>query len=316
MNRRDFLATSAVVGFGAMTELQANQESKYAPAGPITLYYEIKVAKPELKTLVNTLSQKAKELISKGMLSFSMKQMVGDSTMVKNYPERYKGMLASSYEDGANEGTLPYFYTLFFRFSSFKDMQKSGVREWFTSTLSQHFHAYKPTKNGAKKLPLKMAYYEGVFQTIVAGDMNKIYKTDSEIEEFFKLNTEKENKELITVENHVSINDNTLVPFEKMVSKLLNTAQTTYQPSTNKNNGLAGSVDNRYYKRAVTTEILRNAFANGDERNYIMHGTWESVWDHENSHLDPRFKMAAAPVGSFVTSGPVEPFYKTQLFLN
>jgi hypothetical protein len=44
-----------------------------------------------------------------------------------------------------------------------------------------------------------------------------------------------------------------------------------------------------------------------------MHGVWESYWDHENSHLDQRFKKAAAPVGSYVVKGPVEPFYKTIL---
>jgi len=316
MNRRDFLAVSAVVGFGSLTQLQAAQTTKQLPKGPVTLYYEIRVAKPEVKALQTVLENQAKALKAKGLLSFTMKQMVGDSTMVKNYPERYKGMLASAYKDGSNEGTLPYFYALFFRFGTYDKMVSSGMTAWFASEASNYLHAYKPTPSGAQKLPLKMAYYEGVFETVVAGDMHKIYRTDSEIRQFLKGGTEKSMPGLITVENHVTINDATLPMFEEKVSNLLKTAQNTYQPASAKENGLPGSADNRDYRRAVTTEILRNVFANGAERNYIMHGTWESVWDHENSHLDPRFKMAAGPVGALVIAGPVEPFYETALFVN
>ena len=316
MNRRNFLAVTAAVGFGSLTELQASEKKLRVPSGAVTLYYEIRVAKPEVKALHNLLKTEAARLKEKGLLSFSMKQMVGDSTMVKNYPENYKGILASSYEDGANEGTLPYFYALFFRFESYAGMQASNVQAWFRDKAGSHFHAYKPTPEGAVKLPLKMDYYEGVFQTVIAGDMHRIYKSEAEIKTFLKNAAEKKMPDLITVENHVYIKESSLTMFESKVSQLLETAQTTYQPQERKENGLPGSADNRYYKRAVTTEILRNAFAKGDQRDYIMHGTWESVWDHENSHLDPRFKMAAGPVGSFVISGPVEPFYKTSLFVN
>ncbi len=44
-----------------------------------------------------------------------------------------------------------------------------------------------------------------------------------------------------------------------------------------------------------------------------MHGVWESVWDHENSHLDARMQEAFGPVGAGVEVGPVEPFYLTRL---
>ncbi len=37
------------------------------------------------------------------------------------------------------------------------------------------------------------------------------------------------------------------------------------------------------------------------------------VWDHENSHLGPRFKAAAGPVRAMVDIRPVEPFYTTQM---
>jgi hypothetical protein len=43
-----------------------------------------------------------------------------------------------------------------------------------------------------------------------------------------------------------------------------------------------------------------------------MHGVWESVWDHENSHLDIRFMQSSTPVGAYVVAGPVEPFYATE----
>ncbi|MGC9351889.1 MAG: twin-arginine translocation signal domain-containing protein, partial [Sulfurovum sp.] len=41
------------------------------------------------------------------------------------------------------------------------------------------------------------------------------------------------------------------------------------------------------------------------------HGVWENMYDHENSHLDQRFMASAGPVGAYVVSGPVEPFYDT-----
>ncbi|SCC93359.1 Permease (modular protein) [Thiomonas sp. X19] len=50
---------------------------------------------------------------------------------------------------------------------------------------------------------------------------------------------------------------------------------------------------------AKSAEILRKLQPDSDLRayTYIMHGIWESVWDHENSHIDPHFKTSAAPVG-------------------
>jgi len=43
-----------------------------------------------------------------------------------------------------------------------------------------------------------------------------------------------------------------------------------------------------YYRKAVTTEILQNLAVEGDTRSYLMHGVWESVWDHENSAIAAR----------------------------
>lgn len=308
MNRRNFISASVLAGFTGITALHAAEtEERPLPAGPVTLYYEIRVAGPEREAVTALLREKAAALAPEGLLRFTMKQTVGDSTMVKNYPESYKGVLASAYKEGAEKGTLPYFYALFFRFETFGHLTRCDLREWFAETAVKHLHAYKPTPGGPVKTPMAMHYYEGIFETVIAGDAHGIYKTDEAIRAFLKRTQEG----AVTVANHVTIAETTRLPFETAIASLLETAQQTYRPSDRENDGLPGSRDNRHYRRAVTTEILRNAFAGGGERNYLMHGSWQSVWDHENSHLDPRFKMAAGPVGSFVIAGPVEPFYET-----
>jgi len=106
------------------------------------------------------------------------------------------------------------------------------------------------------------------------------------------------------------IKDANLDDFNRKVKGLLTIAQNTYRPDDGSGNGIAGTLDvnNTDYRKAVTTEILQNAFADGDLRAYIMHGVWESVPDHENSHIDVRFQQAAGPVGAYVVVGPVEPF--------
>jgi len=61
---------------------------------------------------------------------------------------------------------------------------------------------------------------------------------------------------------------------------------------------------------------MQNAYANGSTRDYLFHGVWKSVADHENSHVDPRFMKAAGPVGAYVVAGPWEPFYQTMIVHN
>lgn len=120
-------------------------------------------------------------------------------------------------------------------------------------------------------------------------------------------------RETVTVENHVMIYDTDRADWEPKVVTLLEVAQDTYQPKDTPNGvGEAGGRDNRLYRKALTTEILRNAHPDGDLRAYLLHGVWESVWDHENSPIDPRFLTAAGPVGAAVVVGPVEPFYLTR----
>jgi hypothetical protein len=54
--------------------------------------------------------------------------MTGDSTMVKNYPEAYKGVLATADADAVAAHSLPYFYSLFVcalfvRFADYASLQ-------------------------------------------------------------------------------------------------------------------------------------------------------------------------------------------------
>lgn len=252
-----------------------------------------------------------------GYLSISFKQMTGESTMVKNYPNDKKGVLDRGYIGNTK---VPNFYSLFVRFDSYDNMVASGVQTWFQENIVPSLFAYKVENGAPVKTPVALEYYQGVFVTVAAGDRNAIYTEQANIVNFLKnqadeINgTDVANAPLVTVENHVMIKDANLVDFNTKVKNLLTTAQQTYMPLDEATGiGTAGTLDvnNTDYRKAVTTEILQNAFADGDLRAYIMHGVWESVADHENSHIDSRFQQAAGPVGAYVVVGPVEPFYDT-----
>ncbi|MGC8713434.1 MAG: hypothetical protein ACP5RH_13685 [Leptodesmis sp.] len=320
VNRRYFLSASAVLtamGFAATPQARAAKIQHPAPAGAITFYAEIRVAEPENAALLKNIEAQAQSLQdASGFLSLSVKQMTGDSTMVKNYPEPYKGTLATAYADAVAAHSLPYFYSLFVRFADYASLQSAQVDRWFDRVIVPHLHAYAMTPEGPQKTSMMLEPYRGLYQTVVAGDRTAIYRQSDEILAFLRRPVDLPERHYITVANHVLIQDVMLQPFEAKTADLLAIAQQTYQPTNASNGiGLPGAADNRYYRKAVSTEILRNAFPDGDLRAYLMHGVWESVWDHENSHLDPRFKQTAAPVGAMVVSGPVEPFYETRIVL-
>ncbi|WP_029408527.1 hypothetical protein [Thiomicrorhabdus sp. Milos-T2] len=319
MNRREFLGFTGLLASAGFTSLASanevlNQQESSDFSGVASDYFEFRIAGPEIKNMMHELKlleSKLKE--NSGFLSLSLKQMVGDSTMVKNYPSDLKGVLSSAYEDGAKEGSLPFFYSLFVRFESQKQLQKAQIVNWFNNNIQPLMHAYKPTKNGPVKTPIAMAYYHGVFQTILVGNRKGIYAEQNDIKNFLKSAQDSPEENRITVANHVMIHDKNLDAFEKRVTPLLKVAQQTFQPKDDVNQlGLAATKDNNYYRKAMTTEIMRKAIPDGDLRAYLMHGVWESVLDHENSHLDRRFKESAGPVGAMVAVGPVEPFYKTR----
>jgi hypothetical protein len=285
------------------------------PEGPVTLYFEFRVAGPEHDTAMEALTERASAWRRvPGFLSLMLKQMSGDSTMVKNYPESYKGVLAEAYLDGVRNHSQPYFYSLFIRFADYTQLQAAQINEDFDDAVLPFLHAVRQTSTGIAKSAAPMSVYRGVFQTIAAGNRGGIYTTTAEITDFLRHPVEAPERDTVTVENHVMVADAGHLEWEKLVFPLLKVAQETHQPTDDPSGiGQPGTKDNRLYRKALSTEILRDATPDGGLRAYLMHGVWESVWDHENSHLDARFQAAAGPVGAGIEIGPVEPFYLTRL---
>jgi hypothetical protein len=325
MDRRNFFASglTAAVGLGALGLHPANAETAgsatdiEAIEGPVTRYFEFRVAAPEHDAAMAALrNQAAAWRTAPGFLSLALKQMTGDSTMVKNYPEAYKGVLATAYLDGLNNRTQPWFHSLFVRFTSLAQLRAAKVEEQFDANILPFLHAVQMTETGLVRSPQPMGVYRGIYQTVAAGNRKGIYTSEADILAFLREPVEDPTGGTITVENHVMIADAGHLDWEKRVVPLLTVAQQTFQPADDPNGvGKPGARDNRSYRKALSTEILRNARADGNLRAYIMHGVWESYWDHENSHLDPRFLAASGPVGAGVELGPVEPFYVTNLLI-
>jgi hypothetical protein len=322
MHRRQFFSTTlgaaaglSAVGFLPAVAQTTEPAATAAPEGPVTLYFEFRVADPEHVAAMAALKDRASVWRqAAGFLSLMLKQMSGDSTMVKNYPEDYKGVLAEAYLDGVKNHSQPYFYSLFIRFADYAQLQASQINEDFDRVVLPFLHAVKKTSTGFAKSPQPMSVYRGVFQTIVAGNRAGIYTMTAETTDFLRRPVEDPENSTVTVENHVMVADVGHLEWEKLVLPLLKVAQETHQPKDDPGGiGQPGSKSNRLYRKALSTEILRNAFPDGGLRAYLMHGVWESVWDHENSHLDARFQAAAGPVGAGVEIGPVEPFYLTRL---
>ncbi|RKT47340.1 hypothetical protein [Thiocapsa rosea] len=286
------------------------------PEGPVTLYYEIRVPNPEQAKVIDKIDALIAFMQGKtGYLSLSLKQMTGESTMVKNYPEHLKGVLAEGYIDNPK---VPGVYSLLVRFADLEALESSGIQSWFEENIAPSLFAYSGTTKPPTKTGIALEVFKGVFITVAAGDRSAIYTTPHEIRHFLAHPSDEVGNASVTVENHVMINDRQVAQFNEKVKVLLSIAQETCRPDVNDADyddaypdGREGSKDNHHYRKAVTTEILQNAYPDGDLRAYLMHGVWESVYDHENSHIDPRFQQAAGPVGASVVSGPVEPFYRT-----
>lgn len=326
INRKEFLTGILPAGGGMLLggtlfsgcSEQSSQSSRFdlpgegATPGPVTVYYEFRIAQPEVQGMLDNVRDLASSLkLHEEFRGLSLKRMIGESTMVKNFPESYKGMLNTAYEDAAKEKTLPHFYALFVRFQDGGDAYRM-MKDYFRSNIAPRLHMYAPGKG---KTPLVLDYHAGIYQTVVAGNRNEIYRDHTGFLKYMDAQEDVPSRNLVTVGNQVVIDEKNRELFETRIVELLKTAQKTYQPQTNSENGNPGDGNNRFYRSAVTTEILRNAVPDGNSRNYIMHGTWESYWDHENSHLDIRFKKASMPVGSLVIAGPFEPFYRTEILV-
>jgi hypothetical protein len=319
--RRHFLQFTLAFGEGLTSSALAPrvfsaEAARALPAidGAVTLYTEFRVTPPQHALALAAVDALAQTLRSKpGFIGLALKQMSGESTMVKNYPERYKGVLANAYLDGVAAHTQPYYYSLFIRFDDAASLHAAHAAQSFDERVLPHLHPIMPGATGPRSGAEPMAIYRGVFQTIAAGDRHGIYTSPAAIRAFLNRPMDDPGRETVTVGNHVMIADQGHHAWERHVGALLKVAQETYQPmGAAREGGLPGAADNRHYRKALTTEILRNAHADGELRAYLMHGVWESVWDHENSHLDPRFLGAAGPVGAAIKIGPVEPFYLTR----
>ena len=319
MKRRNFLKGAALTA-GSMaiipSMLSASmvkpKKGEKIPSGAVTLYFEFRIIQKFKDDMLKQVNIYAKELHrKKGFLSLQLKNMVGDSTMVHNYPTRLKGVLSSAYFEASKEESMPLFYSLFIRFENYHDLIASDTTKWFAKVISKY---------GV----LSKNYYEGVYKTVAAGDREKIYTSQSDIIKFLKNQKDKITNRYITVNNHVSIFTKDVDVFNKKSLSLLKVAQNTFRPAKGDFDynpkypeGIPGSYQNLHYRKAISTEILQSAFSDGNNKtHYLFHGVWESIYDHENSHIDPRFRADVMKIFPYITDGPVEPFYETIILDN
>jgi len=319
MKRRNFLKGAALAA-GSMTVLPSMasasmitpKKGEKAPLGAVTLYFEFTLVEKFKDNMLLHINEYAKTLHRrKGFLSLELKNMVGDSTMVHNYPTNLKGVLSSAYFDASKEGSMPLFYSLFVRFENYHDLLASNTTKWFKKVISEYGM-------------LSKNYHEGVYKTVAAGDREHIYTSHSEITRFLKNQKDRITNRYITVNNHVSIFTKDAAVFNKKSTSLLKVAQNTFRPAKGDYDynpkfpvGIAGSYQNLHYRKAISTEILQSAFSDGNNKtHYLFHGVWESVYDHENSHTDPRFRADVMKIFPYIVEGPVEPFYETIILDN
>jgi len=331
MERRDFLTTGALFTTSLYMSACGNssdelEEVQEKPKGAVTLYYEFNIAQPVISDMLIAVNAYLEVLNSKvGFLSVSLKNMIGESTMVKNFSNDLKGILKSAYIDAAKIGKRPHRYALLIRFNSYDNLLTSNTKIWFKESIKPLLFAY----NQEGKTLLAFDFYQGIYKTVAGGDSDGIYQTDDDILDFLLhqqdvanveyQNIEKDgsaNSVTITVMNHVTISNINTSVVNKKALNLLGVAQQTYQPKDNISDGEAGTLSNNYYKKALTTEILQNAYTVGNQRDYLFHGVWNSIADHENSHIDERFMKASQPLGIYIVDGPVEPFYQTMIVYN
>lgn len=319
MQRRNFLKGAALAtGSMAIMPAMANAsmmkptKGEKVPSGAVTLYFEFRIIDKFKDDMLAHVAEYGKKLHhTKGFLSLSLKNMVGDSTMVHNYPTALKGVLSSAYFDASKEGSMPLFYSLFIRFENYQDLMASNTTQWFAKVI-------------AKYGTLSKNYHEGVYKTVAAGDREHIYTSQSEIQKFLKNQKDKPTNRYLTVNNHVSIFTKDAAVFNKKSTSLLKVAQNTFRPAKGDYDynpkfpvGIPGSYQNLHYRKAIATEILQSAFSDGtDKTHYLFHGVWESVYDHENSHTDPRFRADVMKIFPYIVEGPVEPFYETIILDN
>nr|WP_278979528.1 hypothetical protein [Providencia alcalifaciens] len=88
----------------------------------------------------------------------TLKQMIGDSTMVKNYPESYKGILKDVYTEAAQAGTLPLYYCLFMHFSSAGTLAEAKPDDIFYTGVLPYLHGAIMQDGKLVKMPNRYLY--------------------------------------------------------------------------------------------------------------------------------------------------------------
>ena len=286
-------------------------ENEIKPIGAITFYCEFSIAIQNKMKMLESLSIYFKNLKEKdGFLTATLKNMVGDSTMVYNYPSAYKGILKDVKIEAAQENSLPLFYALFIRFESYDALLNANIITQLQDIIDS-------------LIALKEHIHSGLYKTIGAGTREEIFTTDNEVKDYLIHHFDEPKLDAVTVNNHVSIYAKDKDVFNTNTLKMLVIAQDTFRPAPQDNdynetfpNGLPGSFQNSYYRKALTTEFLQSSFPINGKYLCLFHGTWESVYDHENSHIDARFRKGIMKMIPYIVDGPMEPFYKTILHEN
>ncbi|AEJ41871.1 hypothetical protein TPY_3719 [Sulfobacillus acidophilus TPY] len=241
-----------------------------------------------------------------GLIRLTIKELTGLSTMVKNLPVAYKGVLGAAYVKAAETRTQPWHWVLLARFKPNAGSHAGDqFHEWFHTVI-------QPILSKGHPDAPETWMYIGRFATIAAGDRQRVYTTAEDLARFVQ-EPPLDNHQ-VTVLNHVLVRERERSPFNHSVTNLLTTAQITFQPTDDPSGlGQPGASDNTYYRKPLSTEILMGLDSTHQRIPYLMHGIWESLWDHENSHVDTRFRQAAGQLAPYIVGGPEEPFYRTIL---
>ena len=292
MDRRQFLELSGAAGGALLLGSSAVAEATPAvattnhpkPVGAVTYYTEIRVPPPEKAAVL----AKMDELIAlmqgmAGYLSLSFKQTIGESTMGRAYPNPKKAILAEALAklDGTlSSPKVPYFYVMFLRFDSYDNLLAAGVQAWFKANIVPSLFAYNAATTPPTKTTIALDFHEGVYTTVAAADRINGYMTAEEISTYL---ASKQSDEVagqyVSVNNHYMIMDaNRKAHYNLLRENLNGNTRSIFRPiqgdegydDSNPDyvaNGQPAAPDNVFFRKAMTREILQNAFPEGEKRN-------------------------------------------------
>ena len=299
----------------------------------------------DIDNIITTLSAKA------GFLGLTLKQTYGKSTAVDNMEEKFKQKLSTAYFDMANITLPNFYTLFVRFDSYDNLIASKTKEWFIATVQPRLFAYSKDANGAPIKTPVVLDYYQGIYKTYFAADRSgAFFKTQTDIVAFARnqqdltatITNDVAPTAYLSVANHISLQDSKLTEFLTKMEAGIALNKYIYRPMPDGLNGApngtpdgtvydgnnttaynatldpndigissTGAVGDHNYRKAITREILINAYSDGNLRSLIMNGLWESAEDHENSHIDPRFKAHMAPIGPYIVTGPVEPFYKT-----